>query len=103
MPKSKHIHKSMLLRGVKFNAPALNASDIEITKGRAAKSGRSHGGVPLQGDGRGRNSFNYAGGNQNQNQNQYQGQNNRQSYGGPPGGGYNGNRNGYNGNNYGAG
>ncbi|KAH8684782.1 exoribonuclease 2 [Tricladium varicosporioides] len=98
MPKSKHIHKSMLLRGVKFNAPALNASDIEVTKGRAAKSGRSHGGVPLQGDGRGRNSFNYAGGNQNQSQ--YQGQNNRQSYSGPPGSGYNGNRNGYNGNNY---
>jgi 5'-3' exoribonuclease 2 len=64
MPKSNHIHKSMLLRGVKFPPPALDASDIEATKGRAAKSGRNHGGVPLKGDGRGRNNFNYASSNQ---------------------------------------
>lgn len=59
MPKSNHIHKSMLLRGIKFPPPALNAADIEATKGRAARSGRSNGGVPLQGDGRSRNAFNY--------------------------------------------
>jgi 5'-3' exoribonuclease 2 len=52
MPKSGHIHKSMLLRGVKFPPPALNPADIEATKGRAARSGRSNAGVPLQGDGR---------------------------------------------------
>ncbi|KAF4630489.1 hypothetical protein G7Y89_g7651 [Cudoniella acicularis] len=100
MPKSKHIHKSMLLRGVEFKPPALNQSDIETTKSKAANSGRSHGGVPLKGDGRGRNSFNFAG--SNQGQNQYQGKNNRQSYG-SQNGGYNGNGSGYNGNNYNAG
>ncbi|PQE27507.1 5 -3 exoribonuclease 2 protein [Rutstroemia sp. NJR-2017a BBW] len=56
MPQSKHIHKSMLLRGVELGKPVLNQSDIEMTKSRAARSGRSHGGVPLSGDGRGRNS-----------------------------------------------
>lgn len=57
MPRSKHIHKSMLLRGVKFPPPALNRADIEATKGRANKSGRSYGGAPLRNDyynGRGR-------------------------------------------------
>ncbi|EHK97694.1 putative 5'-3' exoribonuclease 2 [Glarea lozoyensis 74030] len=77
MPKSKHVHKSMLLRGVQFKPPALNASDIEQTKSKAAKSGRSHGGVPLKGDGRGRNSFNYAGGNQSNHHQGGYGQNNR--------------------------
>lgn len=65
MPKSTRTHKSMLLRGVKFAEPALNRSDIEVTKGRASRSGRSHGGAPLQGNGRGQNSFNYSGSNQN--------------------------------------
>lgn len=50
----------MLLRGVVFPPPALNEHDIETTKGKAARSGRQHGGVPLSGDGRGRNGFNYA-------------------------------------------
>ena len=59
MPKSNHIHKSMLLRGVKFPPPALNAADVEATKGRAARSGRSNAGVPLQGDGRRNNGINY--------------------------------------------
>jgi len=59
MPRLNHVHKSMLLRGVVFPPPALSQSDIEATSGRAAKSGRNHGGVPLKGDGRGRNSFNY--------------------------------------------
>lgn len=65
MPKSNHIHKSMLLRGVKFAPPALNAADIEATKGRAARSGRSNGGVPLQGDGRRNNGINYGSSNRN--------------------------------------
>jgi 5'-3' exoribonuclease 2 len=50
---------------VKFAEPALTRSDIEVTKGRAARSGRSHGGVPLQGNGGPRNSFNYSSSNQN--------------------------------------
>lgn len=57
MPHSIHIHKSMLLRGVKFGPPALDRADIEATKGRANSSGRSHGGAPLgggRGSGRGR-------------------------------------------------
>lgn len=40
MPKSSHLHKSMLLRGVKFPTKALNAADIESTKARAASGGR---------------------------------------------------------------
>lgn len=62
MPRSMHVHKSMLLRGVKFAPPALNREDIEATKGRANHSGRSHGGAPLgRGRGRGRGSqINYA-------------------------------------------
>lgn len=78
MPKSKHLHKSMLLRGVTFAAPALTQSEIEETKGKAARSGRSHGGVPLRGNGRGRNSFNYA------SSNQYHGSHNNQQSRGPP-------------------
>lgn len=55
MPRSMHVHKSMLLRGVKFEPPALNREDIEATKGRASHSGRFHGGAPLgRGRGRGR-------------------------------------------------
>lgn len=57
MPRSQYIHKSMLLRGVKIPPPALNRADIEATKGRANKSGRSYGGAPLRNDhynGRGR-------------------------------------------------
>lgn len=59
MPRSTHIHKSMLLRGVEFGSPALDRGDIEATKGRANRSGRSYGGAPLRGDhsnGRGRGS-----------------------------------------------
>lgn len=57
MPRSVHVHKSMLLRGVKFSPPTLDRADIEATKGRANTSGRSHGGAPLgggRGNGRGR-------------------------------------------------
>ncbi|KAJ5091467.1 5'-3' exoribonuclease 2 [Penicillium alfredii] len=53
IPKSSHIHKSMLLRGVKFATPMLNSADIRATKGRAQHSGRSFGGAPLHGGGRG--------------------------------------------------
>ncbi|RDW72059.1 hypothetical protein BP5796_08093 [Coleophoma crateriformis] len=126
MPTSNHIHKSMLLRGVKFPSPALTQSDIEATKGRASKSGRNHGGAPLQGNGRGRNSFNYAspnnngghqGGNSNYSNNQHgnsygsQGPYNGHQYSAPPpppgyggGGGYgrggSNYGNGHNGNQY---
>ncbi|KAL8775614.1 MAG: hypothetical protein Q9209_000110 [Squamulea sp. 1 TL-2023] len=54
MPKSSHVHKSMLLRGVQPAPPALNREDIEATKRAAAHSGRSYGGAPLRGNGRGR-------------------------------------------------
>lgn len=65
MPRSNHIHKSMLLRGVKFLPPALDRADIEATKGKANRSGRSFGGAPLRGDygngnGRGRGQISYA-------------------------------------------
>ncbi|MCJ1453268.1 5'-3' exoribonuclease 2 [Mycoblastus sanguinarius] len=64
MPRSVHIHKSMLLRGVKFASPALDHADIEATKGRANHSGRSFGSAPLRGghgNGRGRGGqINYA-------------------------------------------
>lgn len=63
MPRSSHIHKSMLLKGVKFPPVALDRSDIEAVKGKASRSGRSHGGAPLRsdyGNGRGRGQFNYA-------------------------------------------
>lgn len=49
MPRSVHIHKSMLLRGVKMATPTLDRADIEATKGRANHTGRSHGGAPLRG------------------------------------------------------
>ena len=81
IPKSIHTHKSMLLRGVKFAAAALTRSDIEVTKGRAARSGRSHGGVPLQGNGRAHNSFDYSSPSQNPPL-----QSHRQSYGSQNGG-----------------
>lgn len=82
MPRSNHIHKSMLLRGVKLPTRALDQNDIEGTKSRAARSGRSHGGAPLRGNGgfRGRDSFNYSGSNsysrpQNQSQQSHSGYN----------------------------
>lgn len=63
MPKSTHIHKSMLLRGVQPAPPALDRQDIETTKAKAAQSGRSFGGAPLRrndsGRGRGGGHINY--------------------------------------------
>lgn len=55
-PSTSHIHKSMLLRGVKLPPPALDRTDIEVIKGKAQRSGRSYGGVPL-----GRNNYNRGG------------------------------------------
>jgi len=68
MPVHTHTHKSMLLAGVKLPTPVLDYSDIEMTRGRAQKSGRGHGGVPFEhrngGGGGGRGGrFNYGGGN----------------------------------------
>ncbi|CEL09542.1 Putative 5'-3' exoribonuclease 2 [Aspergillus calidoustus] len=60
IPKSSHVHKSMLLRGVKFAPPALDNADIQATKSRAQHSGRSYGGAPLRGGHRG-GRMNYAG------------------------------------------
>ena len=55
----------MLLRGIKHSAPALGEVDIQATRGRASRSGRSHGGAPLRDNsqnGRGRGqSINYGG------------------------------------------
>ncbi|KAJ5627759.1 5'-3' exoribonuclease 2 [Penicillium lividum] len=53
IPKSTHLHKSMLLRGVKFATPMLNSADVRAVKGRAQHSGRQFGGAPLNGRGRG--------------------------------------------------
>lgn len=47
-PKSSHVHKSMLLVGVKFDPQALNSADIEETKSKAMTTGRSFGGAPLR-------------------------------------------------------
>lgn len=51
IPKSEHVHKSMLLRGVKFATPMLNSADVRAVKGRAQNSGRSFGGAPFRGGG----------------------------------------------------
>jgi 5'-3' exoribonuclease 2 len=64
MPQSVHVHKSMLLKGVKHEPPTLDRADIEATKGRASHSGRSFGGAPLRG-GRGGSGGRGRGGNIN--------------------------------------
>ena len=53
IPESHHVHKSMLLNGVRLPTPTLNRGDIEATKGRAGRSGRSHGGAPMRNSSRG--------------------------------------------------
>ncbi|KAJ0304276.1 hypothetical protein COL516b_006167 [Colletotrichum fioriniae] len=45
---SSHPHKSMLLRGAKPPAPALDRNDIETLKGKSARGGRGYGGAPFQ-------------------------------------------------------
>ncbi|KAJ5904493.1 5'-3' exoribonuclease 2 [Penicillium tannophilum] len=64
IPKSEHLHKSMLLRGVKFSTPMLNDADVRAVKGRAQHSGRQFGGAPLNGRGRG-GRMDYGGGRPN--------------------------------------
>ena len=58
MPETTHTHKSMMLRGAKPQPPVLTRSDIEITRGKASRAGRSHNGVPL---GHQRNPVHYGG------------------------------------------
>lgn len=60
-PQTTHDHKSMLLRGVKLPTPALTPSDIEITRSKASRAGRNHGGAPLgrAGQGYGREPIHY--------------------------------------------
>ncbi|EPQ62167.1 Bgt-3134 [Blumeria graminis f. sp. tritici] len=77
MPKTKFTHKSMLLRGVKIPAPKLTHNEIEMTRGKAARSGRSYGGAPLVGEGRGRSQFH------NNKQNKQQPRNTNQQNGPP--------------------
>ncbi|OXV08499.1 hypothetical protein Egran_03738 [Elaphomyces granulatus] len=48
IPKSIHIHKSMLLRGVKFPPPTLDEAEIKVVKSKAQHSGRWFGGAPLR-------------------------------------------------------
>lgn len=47
MPPALHVHKSMLLRGVKIPHTLLDKSELSVIRSRARNSGRSHGGVPL--------------------------------------------------------
>jgi 5'-3' exoribonuclease 2 len=47
MPLATHLHKSMLLRGVKEPPKQLDNSDIAILKSKARHSGRDFGGAPL--------------------------------------------------------
>ncbi|KAL9612530.1 MAG: hypothetical protein Q9167_002869 [Letrouitia subvulpina] len=47
IPKSSHVHKSMLLRGVRPPPPILTREEFEATKSRASNSGRSFGGAPF--------------------------------------------------------
>jgi 5'-3' exoribonuclease 2 len=47
MPEVRGVHKSMLLPGIVFNPSALDYDDVQATRNRANKTGRSHGGVAL--------------------------------------------------------
>ncbi|KAK3704912.1 5'-3' exoribonuclease 2 [Vermiconidia calcicola] len=51
MPHISGIHKSMLLPGIKFDEPVLDYNDVQTTRDRANKTGRSHGGVQLSHNG----------------------------------------------------
>ncbi|KAK5174920.1 5'-3' exoribonuclease 2 [Saxophila tyrrhenica] len=51
MPPISGIHKSMLMPGVKFSEPVLDYNDVQMTRERANRSGRSHGGVQLSQNG----------------------------------------------------
>lgn len=83
MPVLSSVHKSMLLPGVVFNEPTLDYHDVETTRNRAQKTGRSHGGVQLS-------------------QNGGRSDGRRIDYATRDNGGYNDTRNGGHGNGYGA-
>ena len=51
MPLISGLHKSMLLPGICFDEPVLDFNDVQVTRERANKTGRSHGGVQLSGNG----------------------------------------------------
>ncbi|QIW97182.1 hypothetical protein AMS68_002700 [Peltaster fructicola] len=51
MPVLPSLHQSMLLPGVKFGPPVLDYNDIQTTRSKAERSGRSHGGVRLSENG----------------------------------------------------
>lgn len=51
MPSAKHVHKSMLLRGVEMPKPELDNGDIHKTRSLALKAGRNFGGAPLDNGG----------------------------------------------------
>jgi 5'-3' exoribonuclease 2 len=47
MPKSTHVHKSQLLRGLVEPRRALDQHDIDLMRNRSRNAGRSYGGAPL--------------------------------------------------------
>jgi 5'-3' exoribonuclease 2 len=51
MPVLNSVHKSMLLPGVMFKDPVLNYNDVEETRRKSERSGRSFGGVQLSQNG----------------------------------------------------
>lgn len=61
-PTSTHLHKSMLMRGVEMPKRILNDEDIAETRNQASRTGRSYGGAPLRGNGRGGRGGGYRGG-----------------------------------------
>ncbi|KIW07569.1 uncharacterized protein PV09_01525 [Verruconis gallopava] len=58
MPKSTHIHKSMLLRGVILPPAELTREDLQTVHNKAGMTGRNFGGAPLRDSSGGR--INYA-------------------------------------------
>jgi len=55
MPHSDHVHKSMLLRGIKMPEKMLDGSEVSVIRSKARHTGRSFGGVPLQNHNGGQN------------------------------------------------
>ena len=60
MPHSSHIHKSMLLRGLKMPAPVLEKADKDEIAAKSRSSGRGFGGVPFRNGGERGGRINYA-------------------------------------------
>jgi 5'-3' exoribonuclease 2 len=92
MPVLNSVHKSMLLPGVKFSEPVLDYNDVETTRNRANKTGRSFGGVQLSqhGDRSDGRRINYAAGDNGGHNNNRGGYDGGNGYGGN--GGYGGGR-----------